>query len=177
MTRSRDNPFWNYSLALYARAEVAKTCLALQDRLGLDVNVLLFCCWAGSRGRTLSRDEIEGLIAATRGWREQVVLPLRGVRRRLKSDALELGPAAQALRADVKSAELAAEAIQQDLMHKALTLPKGPTVPEIVAANLRAYLAAHDCSFGTAESEDLATILRGACPDVASAEARRLLQL
>ena len=43
MTRSRDNPFWNYSLALYARAEVAKTCLALQDRLGLDVNLLLFC--------------------------------------------------------------------------------------------------------------------------------------
>jgi hypothetical protein len=36
-----DNPFWDFSLALYAKEGVADACLLLQDKLGYDVNLLL----------------------------------------------------------------------------------------------------------------------------------------
>ena len=43
--------FWAFSLEFYARPGVAEACLALQDRHGLDVNILLLCCWLGWSGR------------------------------------------------------------------------------------------------------------------------------
>ncbi|HEY9550471.1 MAG TPA: TIGR02444 family protein, partial [Kiloniellaceae bacterium] len=48
-----ETPFWQFSGAVYARRGVAEACLALQQRHGLDVNLLLFCAWAGSNGRRL----------------------------------------------------------------------------------------------------------------------------
>ena len=39
--------FWDFSLEIYAKPGVAQACLALQDECGADVNLLLFCCWAG----------------------------------------------------------------------------------------------------------------------------------
>ena len=175
MTAASGNPFWDYSLALYGREGVERACLALQDRLGLDVNLLLFCCWAGNRGRTLSPDEIDRLIAATQTWRAEVVAPLRGARRWLKAHAADQGPAAEALRVEIEGSELSAEAIQQDLMHRTLPLYEGVASPASAAANLRACLAACGCTRGPAESDDLAVLLRASCPQVTRAEALRLL--
>ena len=95
MARRPDNPFWLFSLELYGRPEVAKACLALQDRRGLDVNLLLFCCWAGSRGHRLDRPALEGLIEAVESWQREVVAPLRQALRHLKT---RCGAAAEALR-------------------------------------------------------------------------------
>ena len=50
-----DGRFWAFSLEVYGRPGVAPACLALQDRHGLDVNLLLFCCWAASQGVTLDQ--------------------------------------------------------------------------------------------------------------------------
>lgn len=175
MSDPSGNPFWDYSLALYGREEVAKACLALQDRLGLDVNMVLFCCWAGSRGRRLRQDEIGRLTAATRAWRDEVVLPLRAARRWLKAQAPQVGPAALDLREDIKASELAAEAVQQDLLRRELPVPEGAPSAPAAAANLRLYLAASDCRADSADIEDLATVLCGACPDLGAMEARDLL--
>ncbi len=78
MTETAKHPFWDFSLALYGREGVARACVALQDRRGLDVNILLFCCWAGSRGRRLDPADLKGLDAAVRPWREAVVRPCAG---------------------------------------------------------------------------------------------------
>ncbi len=175
MTEGSDNPFWAYSLTLYVRAGVTTACLDLQERLDLDVNLLLFCCWAGSQGRTLSESEVEDLIAATSGWREQVVRPLRGARRWLKESAPDLGPAAADLREDIKASELAAEAIQQALMHRTLSVPAGVPLPDAMASNLRAYLAACGCRPVATDIGSLADLLRGACPSLEPSQARRLI--
>ncbi len=103
-----DHPFWDFSLALYARPGVAESCLRLQDGLGLDVNLLLYACWKASRG--VERPSPDGwrlLVAETAVWRSQVVEPLRGVRRFLK-DA-EATPWSAGLRERIKAAELDAE--------------------------------------------------------------------
>lgn len=174
MSETRENPFWDYSLSLYGHKTVQTACLDLQDRFSLDVNMLLFCCWAGARGRRLSEAEILRLIETVRAWRSEVLLPLRGARRWLKTRTPAIGPSAEALRERIKSNELAAEAVQQDLMHKTLPVPEGQLSAAATAANLRTYLNAAGVHNGE-PSEALATLLQGACPDLAAAEARRLL--
>ncbi len=42
-----DNDFRCFSLAVYEQAEVAQECLQLQQAIGIDVNLLLFCAWVG----------------------------------------------------------------------------------------------------------------------------------
>ncbi|MBY6266189.1 TIGR02444 family protein [Azospirillum sp. 412522] len=102
------NPFWDFSLAVYGRPGVPACCLALQDRRGVDVNVLLFAAWAGLEcGVRLSADDLARIDGAVAGWREEVVRPLRVLRRRAKAED-------DAFYRRMKAAELEAERVQQD---------------------------------------------------------------
>lgn len=106
-----DNDFWRYSLALYQQAGVENICLQLQDDYGLDVNWLLFCHWLASRGLSISEEGLGELGKKTDSWRNQFVSPLRNLRREI--GAVE---GVDAVREQIKSAELEAEKYQQALM-------------------------------------------------------------
>jgi uncharacterized protein (TIGR02444 family) len=80
------NPFWDYALALYRQDGVERACLDLQERHGLDVNIVLLCCWLASRGIEAEREWLKAAIAAVGPWHRQVVRPLRAMRRRLKAE-------------------------------------------------------------------------------------------
>jgi uncharacterized protein (TIGR02444 family) len=71
---------WRFSCAFYAQPGVSEALIALQDRAGLDVNLILFALWQGACGRRrLSHAE---LIAAERSAgpiRAAIVLPLRAL--------------------------------------------------------------------------------------------------
>jgi len=175
MTEAQGNPFWTYSLGLYGRPGVDAACLAVQDRLDLDVNMLLFCCWAGSRGRTLEDREVAALVAAVRDLREEVVLPLRQARRSLKTLVTDLGPAGPELREKIKANELAAEALQQNLMHGALPIVDGSPSAAAGAASLRAYLPVVQATPAGPDWDALAGLLAMAFPELSGAEARALL--
>lgn len=41
-----EQDFWNFSLTLYAQPGVMENCLMLQDDFHLNVNMILFCCFA-----------------------------------------------------------------------------------------------------------------------------------
>ncbi len=106
--------FWSFSLRIYARPDVPPACLALQDEGGADVNLVLFLLYLADCGRMLDDESVAALDLATRDWREQVVKPLRGVRRTLKDDVGAFAADQTAgLRSDVKRLELAAEKLQQ----------------------------------------------------------------
>ena len=51
--------FWDFSLAVYGKPGFPQAAIALQDRHGLNVNMLLFCLWAGANGRLLAGEETE----------------------------------------------------------------------------------------------------------------------
>jgi uncharacterized protein (TIGR02444 family) len=111
--------FWDFSLDVYAQPGVQEECLALQERLSLDVNVLLFAAYAGARlGIALSARDLAELITATEDWQVSVVRRLRATRVSMKkwsednSDPLQ-APAAS-LRLAIKQAELDAERIEHD---------------------------------------------------------------
>lgn len=109
--------FWQFSLAFYGDPEVADACLSLQDEAGADVNMVLLLLWQADQSRSLAAAEIKAIDEAITRWRQEVVAPLRGVRRWLKHHA---GPVERSgveeLRRQVKRIELEAERLQQQAM-------------------------------------------------------------
>jgi uncharacterized protein (TIGR02444 family) len=142
-----ENPFWTFSLDVYARPGVAQECLDLQARDGIDVNALLFCAWAGAvRGVMLGEAQVTKLAARVDAWQQRVVLPLRSSRQALKA-MLDLGDVVTALRKDVAAAELRAEQVEQAMLFEAAAaLLDGGGVAradEAVPANLICFLRHH----------------------------------
>lgn len=175
MAAPEAHPFWAFSIAVYERDGVAEACLALQERHDLDVNVLLFCCWAGSRGQSLDSDEIARLIETVSPWRDDVVRPLRDVRRWLKTQSLAPAATVEPLRERVKADELKAEAIQQWLLAQAVPIPDGAGEAAVTAANMTAYFAALGRAPAAGDLADLAAVLRGCWPDLRPLDAIRVL--
>ncbi|MCP5370963.1 MAG: TIGR02444 family protein [Hyphomicrobiales bacterium] len=146
------NPFWDFSVALYGRPGVHEACLALQQRLGLDVNLLLYAVWIGWRGGgRLDGAALDRARASVETWHRTVVEPLWAAQRALKETPFPGVAAARAaaLRAAVVQAELDAERVTQDLLHAQAPAPphRPETDPERrradAAANARLYLAGY----------------------------------
>ncbi len=94
----------------YAVAGVAEQCLTLQDAHGQCIPLLLWAAWAASDGRRIDDALAAQGVSLARPWSDEVVAPLRSLRRRLKSpvssgdDAVRLP-----LREKIKAMELDAE--------------------------------------------------------------------
>jgi uncharacterized protein (TIGR02444 family) len=112
------SPFWRFSLEFYRQPGVAEACLELQEEGGVDVNLLLFLLWQATLRRAISVPEIEALEARIAPWRLATVVPLRSVRRALKSPpALVAAGTAELFRSKIKAVELEAERLQQEAMY------------------------------------------------------------
>src|SRR5258708_396495 len=112
-TLDLDNALWRFVLPFYGRAGVSPACLTLQDRIGLDVNLLLVAAYAAvERGIVLDRDDLAAADDLVRGWRTEVIQPLRRVRNRMKAGPSPApSPATEPLRSKIKAAELDGEQI------------------------------------------------------------------
>jgi len=109
-----ENPFWDYSLAYYSRAEVAQCCLEYQEEYGANVNLLLFCCWLGSLGVLIKSEQLEQAKLTIKPLDLHVVQPLRTVRQFIKA----LTPPVDDLYSNLKQVELMAEqVVQNDLFN------------------------------------------------------------
>lgn len=112
------SPLWRFSLATYASPAVAEACLHLQDTHGADVNLLLFGMWrAVDWGDLVTTGEFAELDAAVRGWRDQAVVPMRSVRRYLKTMLPVHGGRIASIRTEVKRVELLIEKVEQDIIY------------------------------------------------------------
>jgi uncharacterized protein (TIGR02444 family) len=122
--RQAAESLWRFSLALYARPDVATALIGLQDRVGCDVNLVLFALWLGAtRAELLDAEMLVAAAAASAPLNTGVVHPLRRLRRELKDVA---GGDIRALRRRVLNLELAAE--RQVLHRLAAAPPRGRRV-------------------------------------------------
>jgi uncharacterized protein (TIGR02444 family) len=133
--------FWSFSLAFYARPGVSEACLALQDRHGRDVNLVLYACWVGLSGRgALSAVEFARAEAVSGPWRRGVIEKLRQARRAIKEQNRD--GALGALYEAAKALELEAERMAQRRL-AALAPPPAASAESRVAdaaASLALYL-------------------------------------
>jgi len=134
-----DNEFWRFSLAVYGEAGVAEECLALQQAVGADINLLLFCAWAGAQGVVLEGDDIERVMARVAAWQDHIVRPLRSVRQNMKGLELE---DSENFRARVKSVEIEAEQIEQAILFACSERFKSACrdIRNAIAANIGKYI-------------------------------------
>lgn len=176
-----DHPFWDFSLDVYGRDGVAPACLALQERHGADVNVVMLCLWLGRAGHPpLEADTLADLTDRVADWHEEVVRGLRYIRRRLKE---ALGPVPddlqKALRRRVKKIELEAEHIEQLVLAHGYNEDGSRQKPLAQRAatardNLAAYLATLGIDPDADDAAHARAILAGVFPDLDPDEAGRL---
>jgi uncharacterized protein (TIGR02444 family) len=157
------SPFWRFSLRLYRQPGVADACIALQDGCGVDVNVLLFLLWLATAKQRVGTGEVEALCAKAGPWRDEVVAPLRSLRRRLKDGApLVERNLAELFRTRIKAVELEAERLQQEALFAlapSLTATQEPTVEAAARANVTAYERAAGHAFTPAAVDALIAAL------------------
>ena len=131
------NEFWRFSLAVYGQRGVADECLGLQDKFGLNINLLLFCAWLGRGGIAVTRDDLEGASRSISSWHDHVVRPLRGVRRQMKLHHEDVS----ALRANVQRIEIEAEQVEQAILFAYAKKITSRVESDAVARNVNEYLA------------------------------------
>ncbi len=115
---AEEKAFWAFSLAFYERPRVSDALIALQDRDGFDVNLILFALWLGISGRgSLGGDALAAAQRVAGTLRSEIVEPLRRLRRNLRHHP---DGDIQRLREGVKALEIASENLVQDrLAHSA----------------------------------------------------------
>lgn len=147
MIRLNAEQFWEFSLAIYCKQQVAQACLDLQDRRAADVNILLFSCWLATQGCRLNESGFKAAMAAVADWRTQLLEPLRRARRRLKKRFPEIAkPDKQSINHAIMSAELECERLAQGKIlfaaHSHLvTTDAAAGQRELAEKSLQAYLA------------------------------------
>lgn len=130
--------FIQWCARAYGRPGVRESCLALQDRHGLNVNCLLAAVWAGEQGWALGPRDWTELKAAVATIDDAAVRPVRALRRAIsKNPALD-----PELRAGVKRmllyAELRAEQAVEAVLYERICA--GPHAPGgTPQSNLTAY--------------------------------------
>ncbi len=118
---------WTWAVAAYAAEGAAEACLDLQDAAGQNIPLLLWGAWCASEGRAPDAETLEAAADTARAWDETAIAPLRAVRRALKVRALDLEDAArEAVRAEVKAVELAAERRLLEALERLAPGPSGP---------------------------------------------------
>ena len=167
------HPFWDFALRVYRTPGVSAACLDVQERLGIDVNFLLFCLWLGESGNgALPREKILRARAAVADWHEAVVKQLRSVRRTLKE---RIGAApeglAKDLRAQIQAREIDAEHIEQLMLIESVAPLKPDTARPMAArasdgtTNIATYLSTLNVVVDAADKAALGLIVQAAFPD------------
>jgi uncharacterized protein (TIGR02444 family) len=152
--------FWRFSLRFYRQPAVADVCIALQEQAGVDVNLLLFLLWHATYKRALSAAEVAELEGRIGPWRDATVIPLRAVRRALKSPPALVAPAtAELFRTKIKAVELEAERLQQEAMYELARPPllghEAPSQEDAARANVAAYETMRRTAFPKSATETL----------------------
>ena len=176
------NPFWEFSLDVYARPGVADACIALQDEAGLDVNLILFCLWSGAQGPgRLDAGDLRRAIALTSGWQDDVVKPVRAARRAARNakTAGGAGLFAMAFQRDIAATELSAERVEQWLLFDAAPEtergePGEADALRMACENLAGYLKARGANAAAARAR-LETLLAASFPASGTDDVRRAL--
>jgi uncharacterized protein (TIGR02444 family) len=110
--------FWNFSLAVYGDNGVQQECLDLQQRYGININLLLFCAFVGTAySATLAQADLRQAERVVHEWHSAVVSNVRAARSALKSLSHASAPVdLDSLCNGVKEHELEAERLEQAML-------------------------------------------------------------
>ena len=177
-----DNPFWDYAVELYRRPGLEGACLELQAPHGLDVNLVLLCCWLATRGVAGDEQTLQRIVAEAESWQAAFVRPLRAVRRQLKAELADLRSGSiparwpeltSGLRERVLALEIDGERLEQLLLAALVSDLAATAAPGVALAsgNLRCYWP-----FTALDRQALAALLTAAFPEASVDEVAAALE-
>ena len=171
--RFEDHPFWDFSLRVYGSEGVPAACIALQERRGIDVNLLLFSAWIGESGRgILGESDWEAALAATTAWNRDIVCALRTLRNQLKGGMPPIPTERSgALRKMILEIEVKSEHVEQMALAAAVSRPAEPTIPseqrgDDAVTNVAAYFRRHGVTPDAEDAKQVAIVLGPAFPEL-----------
>ncbi|MEO0399868.1 MAG: TIGR02444 family protein [Pseudomonadota bacterium] len=127
--------FWHWSVDFYARDGVAKALLGLQNKLGANVNIALWCLWCAPQ--RLSETDVNAATESVAHYNQNVTSALRSAREHLKHAAANLPGDAGELRESILALELTSERIEQRLILATIAIDKTDTVSSKVSPDER----------------------------------------
>lgn len=176
--------FWDFSVRSYRTENVAEACLSLQDERGVDVNMLLYCCWFGVTRGQQQAEFFQNVFEFSESWAVQVVRPLRYVRTWMKlagcHDPRMPTETCMEFREKVKGVEFTAEKIQQDVL-ESLTVSiveKDLALADqlgAIAKNIHQYFATVNIITDDFVRERLLTIIQAGVVDLSAADIQAVL--
>lgn len=95
--------FWPWALGRW-QGPAAERLLKLQDEHDVVILELMFVAWLGVQRRTINQENLDQLRGGAQAWIDQVVLPLRRVRRTWKAEGKQAS-----MRTRLQALELEAE--------------------------------------------------------------------
>ncbi len=142
-TSTSFQPLWDFALAFYAQPQIAETCVHLQDSYKVNVCLLIGLRWLDESGKHLSDAQFADLQTYIQVWTQQVVEPLRSLRRLLKQPvaAYPQDETQAQIRISIKQAELLAEK-KLLLEIEAWSQQLSQTQDSLIKSNLDVYLSA-----------------------------------
>ncbi len=117
-----NNPFWQFSLAVYAKPEVQTLVLAMQDQHGVNVNMVLWAAWLDKQQLRLPENQWQAVEQSIQPWvtNTDEIRSLRRYQKLLvkefKKNHSSVSEQAENLRARILKLELASEQFQQALL-------------------------------------------------------------
>ncbi|MEL7046808.1 MAG: TIGR02444 family protein [Pseudomonadota bacterium] len=141
--KSHESALWSFATTVYADPAVSRAALNAQDEAGLDVNLLLFAAWLATRGVELDAALLDRAEARSRPWRQEVVQPLRRLRRSWKER-----PPHESAYGAIKDLELVAERKQLAFLEELVTPGSEMTGVEEAGARLTGNLRALRLFYG-----------------------------
>ncbi|CEG58654.1 TIGR02444 family protein [Legionella fallonii] len=143
MINELTNPFWDYSLTLYAHEEVRQLCLDLQDSYNANVNIVLWCCWYAAEKGLVSQELLQQILMHNTPWHQHVTCQLRHARQWLKKN--QSNELVEPYGQQILQLEITSEAFQQKQLYE-LSLAQKKTnhnhnKVEAARVNLECYFA------------------------------------
>jgi uncharacterized protein (TIGR02444 family) len=100
---------WSFSERLYSQPGIEALCLELQDSYDANVLILLWCAWLEVQARSLSHDQLRLATKLVASACAPTVVPLRALRRALKTSSVLPDDVARQVRKSILDAELTVE--------------------------------------------------------------------
>lgn len=174
-----------FAIKLYQQADVADVCLTLQETVGLDVPILLYCAWFGLGFGEMTDGQLSQVVKKSTRYASCVVKPLRQTRRWMKDAAqsddglahAENQQSWQRLREQIKTIEISSELLWLEALDT-MTVRHGlswqtDVNPKTLANNMHRYCLT---KLSKEELETLGTpVLLSRIADQCEAVARQLM--
>lgn len=172
-----DHAFWHFTEKMRQNIKVRDSLLQLQTQAGIQINLLLFCCWFASAGLgRFTKPDAQQLIEMIATWNARIVLPFAQLQMRFAKSTLP-----KAVKHEIAETGLLIDRLEQlmltDMPSKFTRSVRTPMQKFTDACkNVATYCKAKQVSINSSTFEHMYQLLVQIFPAINLVEAREICE-